>query len=301
MSTYCNRRKATSNQLNRLRLAVIHRLIACILLFTALGILLAVKTDALFAFSVFIVLVPVLTWLVIRPSRERYRAAYKYAFVTDALESLFTDVVYKSWEGIPRETIAATQMMCMGTSFHAEDYVRARYRDIPFEQSDVLIQTSNGKTVVTLFRGRWMIFDFNKPFRTNFQIVQKGFRNAKHRRFFGPEDSLFQKISMESEAFNEEFRVYAQNAHDAFYVITPALMERLRFLVHHCEGRLMFCFAGKRLHIAIDDNRDYFEPGSIFQEIEPQKATWKVRSELSAVTRLISELSLDNDLFIQEV
>ena len=301
MSTYCDRRKATSNQLNRLRLAVIHRLLACILLFSALGILLAVKTDALFAFSVFIVLVPVLTWLAICPSRNRYRAAYKRAFVKDALQSQFTDLEYSPREGIPRETIAATQMMCMGTSFHAEDYVRARYRDIPFEQSDVLIQTSNGKTVVTLFQGQWMIFDFNKPFRTNFQIVQKGFRNAKHRRFFGPEDSLFQKISMESEAFNEGFRVYAQNEHDAFYVITPALMERLQHLANHCEGKLMFCFAGKRLHIAIDNNRDYFEPGSIFREIEPQIATWKVRSELSAVTGLISELSLDNDLFIQEV
>ena len=288
------------DQLNRLRLAVIRRLIACIFLLSVLGILIWVKKDALFAFSVFFVLAPALTWLAVRPSRDRYRTAYKRTFVKGALQSQFTDLVYSPREGIPRETITATQMMSMGTSFHAEDYVRARYRDIPFEQSDVLIQQSTGKTVVTIFQGRWMIFDFNKPFRANFQIVQKGFPCAKHRRFFGAEDSLFQRISMESEAFNEEFRVYARDAHDAFYVITPALMERLQRLANHCEGKLMFCFVGNRLHIAIHDNRDYFEPGSIFREIEAQNATWKDCSELSAVTGLISELSLDNDLFKRE-
>jgi len=216
------------------------------------------------------------------------------------LQSQFTDLVYSPREGIPRETITATQMMSMGTSFHAEDYVRARYRDIPFEQSDVLIQQSTGKTVVTIFQGRWMIFDFNKPFRANFQIVQKGFPCAKHRRFFGAEDSLFQKISMESEAFNEEFRVYARDAHDAFYVITPALMEHLQRLANHCDGKLMFCFVGQRLHIAIHDNKDSFEPGSVFKAIDEEKATRKIREEIEVITQFIDKLSLDNNLFIPE-
>jgi hypothetical protein len=288
----------TLEKLSRLRLAVRNRLIACIVLFSVTGLLLWAKTDSFSVFENSIIAGILLTWLAIRRPLERFRAAYKYTFVMRALESQFTDVVYKSRTGISRKTIADTQMMDLGTSFHSEDYIRARYGDILFEQSDVLIQQSAGKSTVTIFQGRWMIFDFNKHFRTNFQIVQKGFPNAKHRRFFGTENSLFKKISMESEAFNEEFRVYAQNEHDAFYVITPAFMERLQNLAARNKGKLLFCFVRNRLHIAIHDGKDSFEPGSVFEPIDAQKAIRMACSEMGVVTRFINELSLDNDLFL---
>ena len=307
------------DELNELRKAVRNRLLICLSILAALGIalilLLRQSGDRFLSFSILpvalpIVLVPGLLlslWVTKKP-RQRYRAAFKDAFVKRSLESVFTDLRYEPEQGIPYETIAATKMMYMGDRFHSEDYIHARYRNVRFTQSDVHIEEehqstdSEGHTTteyVTIFRGRWMIFDFNKEFRANVQIVQKGFRTARRKRFFGKKETLFKKVELESETFNKQFQVYAQDEHDAFYIITPAFMERIEGLAAHNKGKMMFCFVGQRLHIAIHDNKDSFEPGSVFKRIDEEKATRKIREEIEVITQFIDELSLDNNLFVQ--
>ena len=285
-------------KLNRLRVAARNRLILCIVGVAALGLAVWRATHyfhagflAMFAGSLF-------AYPVYRRSWERFRSTYKHAFVPRALESVFTDVVYNPRIGIPYDTIADTKMIYTGTGFHAEDYVCARYKGTFFEQSDVLIQQSNGRSNSTLFRGRWMIFNFNKSFKADLQIVEKGFGCARHRQFFADRETRLKKVPMESEVFNEAFRVYAQNEHDAFYIITPALMERLLSLAYCCHGKLMLCFSGSRLHVAINDGRDFFEPESVFQPVRKRSEIWKTESQLRAVTQMIDLLSLDNDLFL---
>ena len=308
------------NELNELRKAARNRMLICIGVVAALGIaailLLWQSGDRFLSFAILpvalpIVLVPglLLSFWVTKKPRQRYRAAFKDAFVKRSLESVFTELRYEPEQGIPYDTIASTKMMNMGDRFHSEDYVHASYREVRFEQSDVHIQEEHHSTdskghssthYVTIFRGRWMIFDFNKEFRAKVQIVQKGFRTAKRKRFFGKKETLFQKVETESETFNQQFQVYAQNEHDAFYILTPAFMERVQNLVARNKGKLMFCFIGNRLHIAINDNKDSFEPGSVFKRPDEEKLTQKLRGEIAMITQFIDELSLDNNLFVQE-
>lgn len=292
--------------LDQLRRKVRNRLIFCIVGALGLGIVavLMLRNPMVLFFAAFGGVF--ISIFVMNKPRKAYREAFKQTYVLQSLESVFTDVDYIPDQGISYDTIAATKMMNMGDRFRSEDYISARYRDIGFEQSDVHIEEehestdSDGHTsrsYVTIFRGRWMIFDFNKEFRANLQIVQKGFRNAKRKRFFGKKENLFKKVDMESEVFNRNFQVYAQNEHDAFYIITPAFMERIKNLTDHNKGKLMFCFVGDRLHIAIHDNKDSFEPGSVFKAIDEQAAMAKIRGEIEMITQFVDELSLDNNLF----
>lgn len=297
------------DELNELRIAARNRLLCCIGGVVALGIAAVAATRQ--PFLLFFILVPglIVSTLLMNKPRQRYRAAFKQAYVRRALQSVFTNLYYDPERGISYETIAATRMMNMGDRFHSEDYISGRYKEIPFEQSDVHIEEeqqstdSEGHThteYVTIFQGRWMIFNFNKTFKANVQIAQKGFPNAKRKRFFGKKETLFKKVELESETFNKEFQVYAQNEHDAFYIITPAFMERVQNLSARNKGKLMFCFVGNRLHIAIHDGKDSFEPGSVFKRIDEEKATRKIREEIEVITQFIDELSLDNNLFIPE-
>ena len=71
-------------------------------------------------------------------------------------------------------------MMDTGDIYSSNDYVEGKYKGILFRQSDVHIQNestdSDGNTTyTTVFRGRWMIFDFNKPFKANVEVAQKNF------------------------------------------------------------------------------------------------------------------------------
>ena len=294
------------DELNELRTAARNRLLLCVGVVAAIGVAMLFAHSSLLPAAFISGLV--LSELAISGPKKRYRAAFKKAFVTRSLETVFTDLDYRPTQGIAYDTIASTKMMNMGDRFHAEDYVCARYRDVRFEQSDVHIEEEHHSTdskghssthYVTIFRGRWMIFDFNKEFRAKVQIVQKGFRTAKRKRFFGKKETLFQKVELESETFNKEFQVYAQNEHDAFYIITPAFMERVQNLTAHSKGKMMFCFVGNRLHIAIHDNKDSFEPGSVFKPLDEEKTTQKLREEIEVITQFIDELSLDNNLFVQ--
>ena len=303
------------DELNQLRKQAKNRLLACIVTVLAamiLAIVIARSRSSFFSMAVFVfpfffvVIGVIVSALVMRKPRQRYREAFKQSLVRRSLESVFTDLEYEPKLGISYETIASTEMMNMGDRFHSEDYVCAMYRDIRFEQSDVHIEEehtstdSDGHTstsYVTIFRGRWMIFEFNKEFRANLQIAQKGFPNARRKRFFGKKESRFKRVEMESDSFNKGFYVFAQNEHDAFYIVTPAFMERIENLAAHNRGKLLFCFVDDRLHIAIHDNKDSFEPGSLFKPIDETAAMEKIRGEILTITQFIDELNLDNTLF----
>ena len=297
-------------ELNEIREKIKNRFIIGTLILIIIAILSFIFTRIIafsiveFLFGMFIVLIST------SKLNKKYRDGFKNEFVLKSLERKFSDLVYEPNRGIPRSTIAATKMMHMGDRYHSEDYISAKYKDIKFEQSDVHIEEeyqttdSDGHTTThyeTIFMGRWMIFDFNKEFKANVQISQKGFSNSKVNRFWGKKEEVFKKVSMESEDFNKKFNVYAQNEHDAFYIITPSLMERIERLAERNKGKLLFCFIDNKLHIGIYDNKNSFEPGSVFKQIDEEETLNKISEEIETITQFVEELNLDNDLFKKEV
>lgn len=255
-----------------------------------------------------IVFGPIIIVLTTSKSETEYRNLFKKVFVVKALESKFTDLIYEPHKGIPYETISGTNMMRMGNRYQSEDFISAKYKGIKFEQADVHIQEertstdSKGDTktrYVTIFKGRWMIFDFNKSFKSDVQIVQKGFGNSKVKTMslFGKKEDLFKKVSMESESFNQRFNVYAQNELDAFYILTPPLMAKIERLAELNTGRLLLCFINNRLHIGIYDDKNSFEPDVIFKEINEEETIRRISGDVDMITQFVDELDLDNDLF----
>lgn len=297
-------------ELNEIRTAIKNRYIIGIIVLILISIIVTILTKNVM-FAPFILVVGIII-IVISTSKlnSKFRRKFKNEFVLKSLENKFTNLFYSPDKGIPYSTIAETKMMNMGDRYHSEDYISAEYKNIKFEQSDVHIEEehesrdSDGNTTTTyetIFKGRWMIFDFNKEFKANVQISQKGFGNSKVKRFFGKKEELFKKVSMESETFNKMFNVFAQNEHDAFYIITPSLMERIERLAEKNKGKLLFCFINNRLHIGIYDGKNSFEPGSVFKQINEEEMMKKISGEIETITQFVDELNLENDLFKKEV
>lgn len=235
-------------------------------------------------------------------SQKAYRRLFKERLVRSELEKQFGDLRYLPEAGIPASSIEQTGMMRMGNRYHAEDYLSGTAGGVPFEQSDVCIQnvTSNGKSTstVTYFRGRWLIFAFNKRFTHNLLVVSDSFSYAKRPGgFFGKDRS--ERLSMESEAFNDAFKVYAQDAHEAYYILTPPLMERLLALNARLGCGMLFGFCGNRLHVAVPTGGDAFEP-SLLSQPKPEAALEKIRREAELVRVIAEMLALDRRLFDTE-
>lgn len=177
----------------------------------------------------------------------------------------------------------------------------ARYGDIDFEQAEIRVTGGAEGGNALLFQGRWMSFAFNKQFHSNCFIVQRGSPVALRMEKTESNHTSYQAVYMESEGFNERFLVGAPNPHEAFYLLTPQMMERLLHLSSAIDGRLMFFFMDNRLYVAVQsDDNAYEPPKNSFKRLNLYEAVGRVQEEITPITQLIDALRLDNDLFQQE-
>lgn len=82
-----------------------------------------------------------------------------------------------------------------------------------------------------------------------------------------PDKSREEKIETENQIFNEQFDVYATDAHSAFYVVTPIVMERLLSMKAK-YGSFGLAVSGDKIMIALCSGYFLFEPPESYQEIE---------------------------------
>lgn len=235
---------------------------------------------------------------------ETFNKEFKKIFVLRSLQHHFDYLVYKPEKGFTEESINRIGMLDTGDRFHSNDYISGKYKDINFEQSDIHIEERHeeededgNKKVVweTIFKGRFMIFDFNKKFKSNVQVVSSWF----DARSF-PWGKKFLRVKMEDAEFNNMFSIYSETEHDAFYILTPHFMEKIKNIYKELKCGIMFGFIDNRLYVAIDNHNDSFEY-SIFKKIDEEEIEKNILKDIKLITDFVDELDLDNDLFKMEV
>ncbi len=236
----------------------------------------------------------------INKRRKKYTLHFKRKLVESELLRTFTEVTFQPERGLERSFLADTGMIAMGNRYFSDDYICGKYKDIAFEQADVCIQqvTSNGKntTTTTYFKGRWMVFDFNKNFACELQIREKGFSYAKTSGGFFSSKPKMHKLELEDVEFNREFAVYAVDDHEAYYILTPPVMERMRGLRQRTNGELLLCFLNNRLHVAVNSGTNAFEP-PVFSSIDMTAIRKQVEEEIDVITRFVDELKLYRSIY----
>ncbi|AIO18159.1 hypothetical protein KQ51_00257 [Candidatus Izimaplasma bacterium HR1] len=179
---------------------------------------------------------------------------FKAKYVEPELQKIFPGSEFFFDTGFTEEEVVNTKLLHRQDRFSSEDMIIGNFDGVKFCSSDVHMQDvrKSGKstTVVTVFQGRIYEFDFNKNFKYNLLLLQKG----QFRPFEG-----FNKIKMESVVFNSELKVYAKNDHEAFYILTPQFMERLLELDHKYSDKISFSFKNNKLFIAVDNRIDNFD------------------------------------------
>ena len=222
--------------------------------------------------------------------QKAYRTAYKSYFVTAAFNKVFTDLSYAHDAEMPYTIPNSTGTLYMGDRYSSNDYTIAKYKNIPFSQADIHIEDkyedSKGHThYSTLFRGRYITFDFNKNFDKKLLVASKNFHTDKH-------DQSLKKIELESVNFNKSFDIYAQDGFEAYYLLDPAVMERIEKLSNLYGGNIFICFFENKIHIAINNNVDSFEPPSPKNPIDEAKEFQKVMNDIKVVTDIVDEIKL---------
>ena len=77
---------------------------------------------------------------------KKYKELYKEIFVQVPLKKNFDNVFYAWKSGFNEHTVRNFRLFDMGNIFSSEDYLKASYKGINFELSDVTIRKKQGKT-----------------------------------------------------------------------------------------------------------------------------------------------------------
>ena len=267
-----------------------------------------INLQAFFFITVFIMAIRMfIKYIFLNKQITEFNNGFKNKYVLSSLNKIFTDLKYFPDKGLDYGVIANTRMMDMGDRYSSNDYFEGKYKNVNVKQADVHIEEeqqttdSDGHTTttwVTIFEGKWMIFDFNKTFTANVQVSQKGFGNSRVNNW--GEKNKYKKVEMEDAEFNKMFRIYVQNEHDAFYILTPSLMEKIKNLARTVSGKLLLCFINNELHIGLYNYKDSFEH-SVYKKIDEEKINDDISKEIKIITNFVDELDLDNSLFRREV
>ncbi len=228
---------------------------------------------------------------------SEYKNKFMNSLLPVAVNSILTDVHFDGNSGISRALVASTHSMSTGDIYSSSNYVAGKYKDINVQMSDVHIQTestdSEGHTTYyTIFRGQWLIFDFNKQFKSNIQVWEKSVFGGISRNW----NKSLKKIELEDIDFNKKFKVLSENDLEAFYILTPKLMERIKQVEASIKGTLMMVFLNNQLHVAVYNNRTTFNV-NIRKKIDFDKFSKEALSDLDAIIKFVDILELDNSLF----
>ncbi len=244
--------------------------------------------------------IALLIWGIIKVSSATRDAknAVGVQIVTAALQEIFTDVEYRPQSHLSESVVRNTDM---GFPFDVDkitgsDYIRGNYRGAEIEMSDMRLinitytTDSKGRTrrqETTVFEGLWLICDFGKALSADLRLSERS--------------ALFGKLAIggiktESEAFNQRFHIQSQSQHDAFYILTPHMMEYILSMDAKGGGDtyMRFLKAGK-VHIAINSGRNAFEMGSLNTDVAALRQ--KFVGEIRYVTDIIDELRLVDTLY----
>ncbi len=221
-----------------------------------------------------------------------FKRAYKGYFVSRQLEKFFTDIKYDHEKGLEREILKNTSMIHTGDRYYSNDLVCAKYKNVDFMQADVTVQDehedSDGDTsYVTVFKGRYMIFEFPKKFNFKMMVVPKWSsheysRNLKH-------------IEVESTEFNKDFQVYAEDGFEAFYLLDPAFIASMEDLSAAYNKHVSLYFADNKLIIGINNGDDSFEPPKPNMPIDEKAELEKNYKDIKVITDFVDNLRLDRD------
>lgn len=230
---------------------------------------------------------------------KAYRHAYKAYFVEQNLKNTFTKLTYSHDNGINKGILIASGMINTGDVFHANDLVTGKYKDVTFLQSDahILVEQTDSEghtSYVTIFKGRFMIFEFPKKFNFKLELIGKNFRAYRIPGKNSKTGRKMTKLNTESTEFNRSFKIMSEDGFESFYILDPAMIDKIQTIADRYKNNLLLGFIDNMLLVAINDGKDAFEPPKASKPIDEKAEASKINNDTKVITDFVDELSLNH-------
>lgn len=213
--------------------------------------------------------------LFVKRAYDRFDLSFKNTYVLSTIQStnLFEELEYRPMDGISYDEIRDGGVVACGKQkyFHSEDRLTGKYKDVQFVCSDVetkyVVYSGKRREVRTIFQGQIMVFsslDCSKTSFCHLQIFERKFlSNIKGR-------TAQHKIQMKDKRFNKRFAVFAADPRNAFYILTPRMLEQIIQFADEVGEQVAITFIGSFMYVAIHRTRSMFN-GYVDKPITQQR------------------------------
>lgn len=194
------------------------------------------------------------------------------------------------------------------------DYVAGSYRGVPFTFCDLLLEykhterDKNGRKRTryrTNFQGHVITLDTKQQIN-GFVRIRERQNPRKEKNFLtNMMDSAAEflgmgqnKVEMESDPFNQQFKVSTSDDQLAFYVLTPQFMEHIVAADAKADGYTNIEFAGNQITLALNNGRDSFElKKTLWSQSRLDEARSQFRAEFRNILSIIDEMLTKENFF----
>ena len=185
------------------------------------------------------------------------------------------------------------------------DYVHGSINDTMIKFSDIHAEkrhrNSKGKdNWSTIFQGLFIVAEFNKNFHGKTVILpdsaQSSFGDLIGGWLQSKNMARPELIKMDDPKFEKEFVVYGTDQIEARYILSHSLMEKLLLFKKKTKHPVSISFVRNHIHLAIEYNKDLFEP-SIFHSLLKYKIAMEYVGTLHLAIGIVEELKLNQKLW----
>ncbi len=237
-----------------------------------------------------------------------YRSEFKTKIIKPLILELDNSFRYIPKMYIDEELFKRSQLFSKPDRYYGNDLVKGNIDGVNLTFSDLHAQKehrdSKGKrSYSTIFQGLFLVSDFNKQFhghtvvlpdtaQSTFGDLIGSFLQSKNFMRSG------ELIKMDSPEFEKEFVVYGSDQVEARYILTHTLMEKILHYKKHSGHPVYVSFKGKNIFMAIEYNKDLFEP-SVFRSLLEYKIAMEYVKTLHLSIGIVEELKLNQKLWSQ--
>lgn len=213
--------------------------------------------------------------LFVKKAYEKFDQAFKQAYVLQMVQEAggFEDLRYDPKGGLPYSEIYDSRVVACGEQkyYQSEDLLTGIFRGLPFAYCDVaakyLRYRQKKAELETIFQGQVMRFSLPEGAKWSFghlQIFEKEFLSDLKGR------TAPCRVQTEYEAFNRRFQVFAADEHNAFYLLTPQMLEQIVRFADVADCQIALTFVGASLYVAVNRPHSIFN-ASVTEPIAQQR------------------------------
>ena len=238
-----------------------------------------------------------------------YTKEFKEKVIHPLIKELDSNLNYESNQHLSQKYFRDSKIFNSTIDrYSGNDFVHGEIDDIHIEFSDIHAEKRNknskGKdSWSTVFQGLFIVADFHKHFSGSTVVLpdsaQSTFGDLIGGWLQSKNASREALVKMDHPEFEKEFVVYASDQIEARYILSHSLMQKLLHFKIRSKHPLHISFVGQSIHLAIEYNKDLFEP-SVFRSLLDYKIAMEYAQTLHLCIGIVEELKLNQKLWSKQ-